>query len=102
METLGHKWEDSMPDLNLMTNHFILTPQALHEFEETQYQQLSIQHVTNCDWVLWQSGFVDSFPQVHEFNVAMSCEGCSNAVNRVLSRQQGQFPASCGEEVGKS
>ncbi|KAL5460175.1 hypothetical protein EMCRGX_G033603 [Ephydatia muelleri] len=26
--------------------------------------------------------------QVHEFNVAMSCEGCSNAVNRVLSRQQ--------------
>ena len=32
--------------------------------------------------------------QVHEYNVAMSCEGCSNAVNRVLSRQQGRGEGS--------
>jgi len=28
--------------------------------------------------------------QVHEFKVEMTCEGCSNAVNRVLGKLQGQ------------
>lgn len=29
------------------------------------------------------------FQQVHKFNVAMACSGCSNAVNKALSRVEG-------------
>ncbi|XP_046394875.1 copper transport protein ATOX1 [Ischnura elegans] len=28
--------------------------------------------------------------QIHEFNVAMTCEGCSGAVERVLGKLKGQ------------
>lgn len=31
------------------------------------------------------------YNKVLEFNVSMTCEGCSNAVNRVLGRLDGQF-----------
>ena len=32
--------------------------------------------------------------QVHEFNVTMTCEGCSGAVKRVLGKLEGSWSSS--------